>query len=232
MHRETKDAKFEVCTPDPGFSLDVLHAPTQSQNLAHKSSPQTVSPMKLPEINQLLRSIDRELWVVTAAFEGQTGGLVATFVSPISIVPELPRMAVAIDKQHHTWNLIEASGSFAVHLLSQEQFDLAWHFGSQSGHEVDKFGPLEWAPGETGSPILKAAAGWLECRIEARLDTGDRTMYLAEVVAGDLSHAFTPLTQKQFLSSTSPDQLSKLKSSMSQDSIADAEAILAWRKMQ
>ena len=38
------------------------------------------------------------------------------------------------------------------------------------------------APGPSGSPILGGAAGWLDCRVEARLETGDRTVYLAEVV--------------------------------------------------
>jgi flavin reductase (DIM6/NTAB) family NADH-FMN oxidoreductase RutF len=185
--------------------------------------------IKLHEIDQLLRCLDRELWVVTAASEGTLGGLVATFVSPISIVPELPRMAVAIAKQHRTWELIEASGSLAVHLLSADQFDLAWQFGSQSSRDVDKFRQIEWTAGVTGSPILKAAIGWLECRVESRLDTGDRTLYLAEVVAGDLLNAFAPMTQKQFLSLASPEQLATLKASMQADALVDAAAIQAWR---
>lgn len=184
---------------------------------------------QLHEVNQLLRCVDRELWVVTAASEGTLGGLVATFVSPISIVPELPRMAVAIAKQHRTWELIEASGSLAVHLLAADQFELAWHFGSQSSRDVDKFSQIEWTAGVTGSPILKAAIGWLECRIESRLDTGDRTLYLTEVVAGDLKQVFAPMTQKQFLSQASPEQLAILKASMSADGQVDAAAINAWR---
>lgn len=188
--------------------------------------------MKLAEINQLLKCIDRELWIVTAASQGRQGGLVATFVSPISIVPEFPRLAVAIAKQHHTWQIIEASGCFAVHLLAAEQFDLAWHFGSQSGTELDKFKGTDWTPGKTGSPILSAAPGWMECRIESRLDTGDRTLYLAEVIGGDQSRPFTPLTQRQFLGQASPEQLSKLKSQMSSDGSIDAAAISEWRELE
>lgn len=187
--------------------------------------------MNLTEINQLIRCLDRELWVVTAASNGRQGGLAATFVSPISIVPELPRMAVAIAKQHHTWDLIESSNCFAVHLLAADQFDLAWHFGAQSGRDHDKFSQLEWTSGQTGSPILTAASGWLECRVESRLDTGDRTLYLAEVVAGSLPHSVIPLTQSQFLGQASLEQLETLKASMSADAATDAEAIAAWRLM-
>jgi flavin reductase (DIM6/NTAB) family NADH-FMN oxidoreductase RutF len=188
--------------------------------------------MKLNEINQLLRLVDRELWIVTAAADGQMGGLLATFVSPISIVPEQPRLAVAISKQHHTWTLIEAAKCFAVHLVSADQRALAWNFGAQSGQTVDKFEGIDWEPGTTGSPLIKSAAGWLECRVEAQFDTGDRTIYLSEVVAGDLNRTFTPLTQQRFLQESTPDQLAVLKSQMAADAQIDAAATIAWRQQQ
>ena len=39
----------------------------------------------------LFRRLDREIWVVTARAGEGRGGLIATFVSQASIVPELPR---------------------------------------------------------------------------------------------------------------------------------------------
>lgn len=186
--------------------------------------------MKLAEINQLIKTVDRELWIVTAAIQGKPGGLVATFVSPISIASERPRLAVAISKLHHTWHLIEASSAFAVHLLAESQFDLAWRFGSQTCRDVDKFLGLEWDAGETGSPILRSVSGWLECRVETRFDTGDRTLYLAEVIGGELTGPLTPLTQRQFLTQATPEQLAVLKSQMAVDAKADTAAIDAWRE--
>lgn len=185
--------------------------------------------MQLTEINQLLKAVDREVWVVTAASEGQRGGLLATFVSSISIVPSLPRLAVALSKQHHTWGLVQASKAFAVHLLTAEQIDLAWHFGMQSGRTVDKFQSVIWTPGITGSPILSVAEGWLECRVESRLDTGDRTLYLAEVVDGGFRHQFSPLTQRQLIERASPDRLQMLRDQLAADAALDARAIQQWR---
>ena len=63
-------------------------------------------------INEILRSLDREIWLITAAHENQRGGLIATFVSNASIVPEMPRVVVGIAKQHHSWRVIEASGEW------------------------------------------------------------------------------------------------------------------------
>ena len=182
--------------------------------------------MKLDAINRLLKTcVDREVWVVTSAHAGERGGLLATFVSPISIVPELPRLAVALSKLHHTWTLVEAAGVFAVHLLTVEQADLAWRFGTQSGRDVDKFANLTCETGVTGCPILAAARGWLECRVEQSFDTGDRTLYLAEVVAGDLSESFSPLTQRQLLDLASREQLEILRAQLAADAEQDATAI-------
>src|SRR4051812_23946899 len=138
--------------------------------------------MNLEEADALFRRLDRELWLVTARAGERRGGLIATFISQASIVPGLPRIILGLAKQHHTWGLVEAGGAFALHLIGEEQLDWVWRFGLQSGREHDKLGGLETRAGASGAPILADAPGWLDCRVEARLDTGDRTVYLAEVL--------------------------------------------------
>lgn len=185
--------------------------------------------MKLNEINQLIKCLGREAWLVTSAHAGQRNGLIATFVSPISIVPDLPRFAVALSKLHHTWTLVEGSGALAVHLLTPDQADLAIRFGTQTGREVDKFAGVAYHTGVTGSPLLSDAKGWLDCRVETSFDTGDRTIYLVEVVDGDFSGNFSPLTQAQLLGRATPDQLQILRSQLAADAEQDAIAIAKWR---
>lgn len=185
--------------------------------------------LKLDEINQLLKTLEREVWVVTAAQGDRRAGLLATFVSPISIVPSLPRLAVALSKQHHTCELVQAAGAFAVHPLRIDQLELAWHFGTQSGHDIDKFATVDYSSGVTGSPVLTAAPAYLECRVEASLDTGDRTLFLAEVVAGDRPKPFAPLTQSQLIGQATPEQLQCLRTQLAADAERDAAAIRNWR---
>jgi flavin reductase (DIM6/NTAB) family NADH-FMN oxidoreductase RutF len=173
--------------------------------------------------------LDRELWLVTAQAGTRRGGLIATFVNPASIIPESPRMLVGLAKQHHTWELVEASGAFALHLLSEHHLDWVWHFGLQSGRTCDKLAGLRLRPGATGSPLLEDAVGWLDCRVEDRLDTGDRTVYLADVVQGGVTHFAPPLTVQRLLQIGPPARLAELKRQLQQDSQADAEAIHLWR---
>ena len=51
----------------------------------------------------------------TAGAGADRGGLIATFVSQASIVPDLPRVLVGLGKRHHTRGLVEASGAFGLH---------------------------------------------------------------------------------------------------------------------
>ncbi len=173
--------------------------------------------------------LDRELWVVTSADGDRAGGLVATFVSLASIVPELPRVLAGIARGHRTWELIEASGAFAAHLLGEGRLDWVARFGLQSGRTADKLAGLEHRPGRSGSPILSGAAGWLDCRVEARLETGDRTVYLAEVIDAHAPGAGQILTVHRMLQLVSEETRARLSEDLRRDAAADAEAIGLWR---
>jgi flavin reductase (DIM6/NTAB) family NADH-FMN oxidoreductase RutF len=174
--------------------------------------------------------LDREVWLVTACAGARRGGLIATFVSQASIVPDLPRVVLGVSKLHHTHELIEASGAFALHLLGEEQLDLVWRFALSSGRDGDKFHGLTPTTGVTGSPLLESAVGWLDCRVETKLDTGDRTLYLAAVVEGRVLHFGPPLTQKRLIQIAPADRVVELKKHLHHDADLDATAILEWRE--
>src|SRR5262249_21664529 len=139
--------------------------------------------MHIPDFESLIARLDPPLWLVTSSAGQRRGGLVATFVIQASIVPGCPRMLVGIAKQHHTWQVIEEANAFALHLLGEANLPLVWRFGLHSGHETDKWNGLSIVSSPNGSPLLEAALGWLDCSVEAKLDSGDRTVYLGHVGA-------------------------------------------------
>jgi flavin reductase (DIM6/NTAB) family NADH-FMN oxidoreductase RutF len=181
------------------------------------------------EISALEQCLDPVLWVVTAGDGRSNGVLVATFVNTASIVKELPRVVVAIAKHHRTWELIEAGNAFALHLLREQHADWATRFGIESGRAVDKLAGIEYRAGGSGSPILVDAAGWLDCRVEDRLDTGDRTLYLAEVIEARAPRPGLVLTFKAWLSRLTAEQRATLRERLAADASVDAAAIRAWR---
>ena len=185
---------------------------------------------KYENIASLLGKLDPELWVVTASNGQQHGGMIATFAVPASIVYTQPRILLGIARHHHTWEIIEQSNQFALHLIPEQRFDWIEHFGAQSGRVVDKFASQKMIFSDNGNPILTEALGWIECRIETRMDTGDRTVYLGEIVDGMLSFNAQPLTVKYLYKHATASLIKTLNQLYVKDGMIDFGNIQAWRR--
>jgi flavin reductase (DIM6/NTAB) family NADH-FMN oxidoreductase RutF len=183
-------------------------------------------------IASVFAPLDKTIWLVTAAADGERGGLIATFVSEASIVPELPRVVVGLARQHHTWGLVESAGAFALHLLAEDQLEWVWRFGLASGRDTDKLAGLPVRTGATGAPILTDVPAFAECRVEARWGTGDRTLYLAEVVDGAVVRPGPTLTMRRAVDLAPADKLRQLKEGLVRDASVDAAAIRQWRQQR
>jgi len=188
--------------------------------------------MSLSQVSQIWTEVDPVIWLVASRSGNASGGLIATFVNQASIVPESPRMLIGLSRQHHTWGLIEASGAFALHLVDEEHLDWVWRFGLQSGRNADKLVGMNFKLGATGSPLLTEARSWLDCRVEARLNTGDRTVYLAEVVEAYHRTRSPILTVQRLLQLVPADKLQLLNELHERDAAVDAQAIRAWRNQK
>ena len=183
------------------------------------------------DINNLLNRLDRVLWLVTTQAGTRRNGLIATFVTPASIVYQQPRMVVGIAIQHYTRELVESSGSMALHLIQESQLDWVWRFGTQSGRTADKFQSIETRRARHGSPVLADAMGWVEGVVEAKMDTGDRTIYLIKLMDGqygDLTEP--PLTEARMYALAPTDKQKLLEQLLQDDAVLDTRRIEAWRR--
>jgi flavin reductase (DIM6/NTAB) family NADH-FMN oxidoreductase RutF len=181
------------------------------------------------EIAQVFALTDREVWLLAARHGSARAGLIATFVNQASIVPDAPRVVVGLAKQHHTWQAVDASRRFVLHLLAEDQIDLVWRFGLQSGREVDKWAGLACDDSALGGPRVKEALAWIDCRVEAALDIGDRTIYAAEVLAVSLERTAPPLTMRRLIELAPPECLRAMRDGLLRDGAVDAAAIQQWR---
>src|SRR6185437_2801682 len=99
-------------------------------------------------------------------------------------------------------------------------------FGISSGRQFDKLQGVAAHTGVTGAPILSDAIAWLDCRVESQLDSGDRTLYLAEVLAANVPHPAAPLTVKRLVELAPADKLKQLTLAVDHDINLDQAAIL------
>ena len=140
-------------------------------------------------------------------------------------------MVVGLSRQHHTYDLVETGRVFCLHLLDEAHLDWVWHFGLQSGRDVDKFQGLAVRAGKTGCPVLTDAPAWLECQVADRLNTGDRSLFLGDVVDAGQGKPGPLLTLKGLARLGPADKLRQLQEHIARDRDADARAIQEWRKI-
>jgi flavin reductase (DIM6/NTAB) family NADH-FMN oxidoreductase RutF len=188
-----------------------------------------MSPETSAAIAEVFHLYDPPVWLVTARDNERRGGFIATSVTRASIVPDIPRILMAVAKHHHTWELIESSGAFALHLLAADDLASVWRFGLESSHDIDKLADLVQYETPCGMPLYTDAMCWLDCRVEARMDTGDRTAYLAEAVGGEVFRRGDVLTVARLLRDAPKERLAELKHLYRQDQGTDRAAILRWR---
>ncbi len=101
----------------------------------------------------------------------------AEWVMQVSIVPRL--VAISIDNEAGMLRDLRDSGTLTLSLLTDDQS------GSEfNSHSVDA---TSFELGEhTGCPILKDAAGWLECRVRMTVPVGDHTLVVSRIIDGGL----------------------------------------------
>lgn len=129
--------------------------------------------------------------LVSSAHGEKLNVMAAAWNMPLDFEP--PKIAVVIDKNTYTRELVEASGSFAINVPCHAQAEMVVKVGSSTGRELldkdedNKFSAYNlptFAPSKIDAPLIKGCVGWLECKVISEphiQNTYD--LFLAEVVA-------------------------------------------------
>jgi flavin reductase (DIM6/NTAB) family NADH-FMN oxidoreductase RutF len=141
----------------------------------------SIVPMFDP-VYTLLRNLTSPVVAITSSAGGVRNGLIVNSAQRASLVPSIPRLSIYISKINFTHDLVYKSGVFTLHLLRNDQWDLIWHLGFQSGRDVQKLDSLKIVEGVTGCPILEDCVAGFECAVVNAMDTGASTFFLGEVV--------------------------------------------------
>lgn len=144
----------------------------------------------------VLRLFTYGLYAVAARHGDDVSGMTANWLVQSSFEP--PMLAIAVEADSHTLKVIEASGAFSVSVYASGQRELAGQLGKTYEKHPEKLGGLTWKPGPaTGSPVLDEALGWIECRVQGSLPSGDHVVFVAEIVEAGLNRQGEPLTLKE-----------------------------------
>ena len=121
------------------------------------------------------------LYVITS-FDGKKhNGFISNSVMQISVTPL--KVAVSINKQNYSYNVIKESGIMNVNILTEETpFATFSKFGFQSGKEVDKFSGETVITTQNGLAVLKDNVNAVLClKVDEFVDAGSHGLFICSV---------------------------------------------------
>ncbi len=141
--------------------------------------------------------------IVTARnSDGAFVGFTASAFSSLSLEP--PLLLVCLQKDADCYAAFMESDDFAVSILAHGQDRIALRFATKA---IDK---LQDTPVTTGSvaglPLVTGAAAHAECRVHERVDGGDHTILVGEVIRAEISEAEPLLHYNRRFGRFQPDE--------------------------
>ena len=143
--------------------------------------------------SEVLKTIPYGFYITgVVGANGEVNGFTTCWVSQVSFEPQ--QVVIAVHKTQHTHELVESGGVFSLNFLDIAQEELARKFTQGLEHEDGTVGGSPYTAGATGAPLFDEAFAHLECRVVGKIEAGDHTVYLGEVVAADLKRPADILT--------------------------------------
>ncbi len=114
--------------------------------------------------------------VTTRDGKGQPHGVTANSFSSVSLDPPMVLWSQSLKAM--SYPAFQESDYFAVNILAEDQIDVSQRF-AKSG--ADKFGGLPMDTSESGMPLIRGCAAFIECRKIATYPGGDHAVFLGQV---------------------------------------------------
>lgn len=142
--------------------------------------------MSTDPIKAALHRMPYGFYSITSRHDDEVNAMVANWVMQASFTPRL--MVMGLQKKAYSHQVISEGGVFAINIFNKEDQEAMMPFTKGRAKKPDKMADVAYTPGpETGCPILKGAAAYLECRVIQMIDMGgDHDLLVGEVVGGDI----------------------------------------------
>ena len=146
----------------------------------------------IENIEALFKQISCGVYVIGVSDGERQNAFTAAWVMPVSFNP--PLLAVSINPEHYSYQLLQAGGVCTVNVLGQNQSAIAEHFGRSV---QDKMSGFQWQKGKAGAPILLASLAYFDCEVSHYTDAGDHKIVVCRVIAAAKLNTGQPLLYSQ-----------------------------------
>lgn len=138
-----------------------------------------------------LRLLTYGLYAVTVRHGEQRNAFTANWLTQVSFDP--PLIALSVENESRSIDIIRASGGFTVNVLPRDAADVAGTLGRRSVTDPDKLSRVEWDEGPSGRAVLRIALAAIDCEVESSLPAGDSTIFVARIAGATMLREGEPL---------------------------------------
>ena len=139
---------------------------------------------------QSLRMFSYGVYILSSVNKGEYCVSTVTWVSQASFEP--PMISVCIKRNSASYEIVKKRGEFILHLLGDNQKELASTFFKPTIFENEKLNGQEFSL-ENNLPLLKDIPAYIQCKVVEILENGDHPLFLAEVVDAKINNDSNPL---------------------------------------
>jgi rubredoxin/flavin reductase (DIM6/NTAB) family NADH-FMN oxidoreductase RutF len=145
-----------------------------------------------------LRDISYGLYIIsTQCQDGRSNGQIANTVFQVTSEP--PQLAIAINKQNYTHELLENSSHFGVSILDEQTpMTFIGLFGFKSGRTEKKLEQVKCNVGNFIPLVADNALSTIELEKTCSFDCGTHTIFVGKIIAMEKLATGTPLTYAKY----------------------------------
>ncbi|MHB8671541.1 MAG: flavin reductase family protein [Acidimicrobiales bacterium] len=131
---------------------------------------------------RVLWSMPSGLYVIGSRAGERRNLMTANWVTQVSFDPKV--LAVSVEREALTHELITAGGGFTVNLVDREDRALVRKFvkPAEADLEARTLNGFPFRDASTGAPVIQQALAWLDCTLRQSVDSGGHTVFLGEVI--------------------------------------------------
>lgn len=133
------------------------------------------------EFRKALGCFATGITVITLDSEDEVHGMTANAFTSVSLDPML--VLVCVDQRARTHAHLRAKKRFGVNILAESQRAISDYYArpTRTHDRAAEEAGAQFERTEHGTPVLRGALAYLECRLHTAQDAGDHTIFIAEV---------------------------------------------------
>lgn len=140
---------------------------------------------------RLMSTFASGVTIVTTRADDHPHGLTVSAFCSVSLDPPLVLICIGNDTRSRA--ALDTSDDFTVNILSRDQKYLSERFARSQLSMEKRLEDVTFQTTDNGGIRFERSLAWLECEHADRLEAGDHTIYVGEVVGGEVRDGADPL---------------------------------------